>query len=404
MNGMMIPRLTPTTTKLAMGARQTSYGAGMTIDGDPGDLPVLTDLIDAVADLERREDAQDLQLAPSGLVFRFGEEVGAPHHAHRVTARGMADDLIWTRTAFSQLAQRVLPARGGAFLLDLAERNPESKLAGFRLATMAMAEYMRTEHAPLTFRTVRDEVTGRRMVRGVVSAGYNTYADSSFLGALRDGLPDGHSDRWRVISAQVTSDVTRFRLLDVAKLDGGRIDRSAYHPVITGWNSQVGRRAVYLEDGSYRWVCFNGMGSWDGRYKYRWNHTGEASRISRGVRSAVDSIGAKAAGVVDAYNAALETAIDDAWAWFEDNARDAGVHQREIEQIADFTTSDTVSRDAAGQPRLLASVVDYVTEAAHTLYPDDLLEQERLEKAGASLLRKGIRTAKGKRLTAPVRD
>lgn len=382
----------PSTTLLAMGVKQTSYGKGMTV-GDLSKAPGLDELIAACERVENELDAEDLTFSPSSLTFRF-EEPGKRHVGAQLVSDGFGEPLLWSRNAYAQLTRLVCPARGGAFLQELSEQVVTNKGGETRpangLATMALATFLQKETKPVQFRTVRAP-DGQRMVRAVVSNGYAGYDDSAFLKALSRGLGK-RSANLRVISAQVTSEATRFRLVNLDR--GTEIDPTIYYPVITGWNSNVGRRAVYLEDGSFRWACLNGMGSWDARFKYRWNHTGSENRISRAVKSAIDEIGARSSGVVNAYKEALGTGIDDAWDWFEDNAHAAGIHKREIAEVADFVNDPTVSRQGR-RPKLLASVVDWTTLAAHQLYPDDLLEQERLETAGRNLLRKGLKERDG---------
>lgn len=379
----------PSTTHLRVGSRA---GRGMTI-GNTESLIGLDELINNCEKVEALLDEEDLVFSPSTLSFRFGEP-GSRHLGAQVVSDGLGEPLIWSDTAYAQLTRMVAPARGGAFLQALSERRVTNgagveKSATF-LATMSLAAFLQSHTAPVQFRTVRAP-SGARMVRAVVSNGYAGFRDSVFLKALSRGL-GARAEGLRVISASVTDDATRFRLVNLDR--GQEISTQVYYPVITGWNSNVGRRAVYLEDGSFRWTCMNGMGAWDARYQYRWNHTGSNKRITRAVESAIDEIAARSSGVINAYRQALTTGIDNAWEWFEDHARDAGVHQREIAAIAEFTSDPTVSRKGK-EPKLLASVVDWTTLAAHELYPDDLFEQERLEIAGRNLLRKGLKTRDG---------
>tara|TARA_Y100000310_G_scaffold62452_1_gene57773 strand:- start:746 stop:1189 length:444 start_codon:yes stop_codon:yes gene_type:complete len=134
-------------------------------------------------------------------------------------------------------------------------------------------------------------------------------------------------------------------------------------------------------------VCANGMGHWDQRRDWNWIHRGASERIQQGVRSAYQDILTTANGVVDAYNQALEVAIDDACAWMEKELRPMDASTTKLITEAQKNLADPTTTPGGS----LASVVDAITLTAQR--EGDVFQQYEVERMGANVLRKGLAQA-----------
>ena len=331
---------------------------------------------------------QNAAQAPENVERSF-EHLHMDFTGGRVTAkflspRGMGEELLVHENAYSQMAQGVLPGRGGSFLLEQARLSD----AGEKLSTMSWAEFRKGNDKPRLFRTaqMRDaDGTVRRMIRSQHSQGYATYDNVQFVNDLLSNSPE--LAQMGVIGFHVMDTGMRLRFVDA---DGDLPLRQPV-PMVEAWNSEVGRRRVGLLGGMFRLVCTNGMGAWDKKSEFHWRHYGDADRISGGVKSAIEEIRTSASGVVDLYNKALNVGIDDAFAWMMGELEAAGATTAQRDRARVALTDPTTTEGG-----LLASVVDAVTLAAQE--ESDLFAQAEVEQFGARLLRRGLTAARDGRI------
>lgn len=372
----------------------TLHSWATTQDGREGrHLEEIRDLLRAQRDLE---DPQDYERSPSTAVLKLN--YGRAHRMQLLFAEGMGEPMGLSRHALRQLAERTLPSRGLGFmdkLISLRMRNQAGELdeAGAKLATMTWALFNQTRKQPLTFRTVKRGPF--RQVRAVLSQGYAVYDNLQFIEDTLAAL-GSQADLYRAIDWRIDDDAMRVRL--VGGGNGGletwqsrAVDKPI--PMVELWDSEVGKRAVYVKSGTYTLWCSNGCGHWSDDGVWRWNHTGRTSeRIREGVASAIAEAAVKGSGIVEAYNQALNTSINDAFLWFEQQVGN-DVTETQKESVRNTMLNNPTVH---GEGKLLASVVDAVTWVAHE--QADLFEQERLERMGGRLLQRGLGQSEGGRI------
>ncbi len=322
--------------------------------------------------------------------------------------------LPMTRTALVDILNSdVLPSRGRAFLEELlalpgsSDNHARSLQA---IATMATQKFLRAR-GDKTRQLLVSNKHGEDVITGCVGSSYNDYPHVQLMDDMIDGLPDGATD-WQVLSLRLTDNVLRVRFLADDRHIGVGRDHSIVQaedgkliPAIELWNSENGHRAVWLKSLGYRALCANGYASLAEQAVHRWNHVGDAERLRQGIAGAVEDIIIQSRGIADAYDQALDIAVDDAWGWMQDELAD--FTRAEAAAVQDALHHDTTSRDAQGQPRLLASMLDAVTFAAHDIHDrddGDLIRVEQMERAAARMLRRGQREARDGMLHAPIAD
>ena len=324
--------------------------------------------------LSALQDAEDHERSLDQLHVSFTNG----HMEARLLNRNGIEDapMLVTDVGAGQLARDVLPSRFFGGLRDLATMDPH----GEKLATMAWAKFATKASKPRLLRTINVTVDKqvRRAVRSCHSQGYAPYSNLQFVEDMLSHA--GEFASLPVLHWTVTDSVMRIRF---AGCEGGQIELNKATPMIEAWNSEVGLRRVGLRGGMFKLVCTNGMGHWDEKKEWNWIHSGNADRIQVGVRSAFEDLLVSARGVVDAYQTALDTSIDDAFRWMEMEMGRGEVSQRTV-VAAQMALNDPTTTPGGK----LASVVDAITLIAQE--EGDLIQQYELEKLASSILRRGL--------------
>jgi hypothetical protein len=341
----------------------------------------LEDVRDHVKLLAQKQEPLDHERSFSQMHVSF---TGGRVTARLLSRDGAGEEMLVSRNAFSQMSAELLPARFGGGLLDMAALDGD----GEKLATMAWAKFARLDEKPRLFRTVnmKDPVTGRvtRMLRSQHSQGYGTYDNLRFV---EDLLANATDLRDLPVAQFNLSDAgMRLRFIGVPREE---VQLRTPVPMIEAWNSEVGRRRVGLVGGQWKLVCTNGMGSWDRKSEWHWRHYGEGDRIGRGVASAMEEIGTASSRVLEAYDKALSTGIDDAFAFMEQSMRGTASTAFIARSIA------ALDHETTTPGRTLASVVDAITLEAQE---EDLFTQADMEALAADVLRRGLAMANRERI------
>ena len=127
------------------------------------------------------------------------------------------------------------------------------------------------------------------------------------------------------------------------------------------------------------------MGSWDSKTGWTWRHYGNVERIRDGVRSAIEEAQTSASGVVEAYEKALTTEIDDMLSFLDTEMGREGLTGTQKDRAILALTDETTT-----QGDWLASAIDAITLAAQA--EGDLLAQHDMERAASRILIRGLRT------------
>lgn len=362
----------------------------------PRDQLVTRDL-ESVRDLLRkRRGAQepiDHARSLSQAHLKFGD--GSTRRAAFAFLKpgGLEEPMALTHHALRALGREVLPGRGLDFLLEEAALHEQ----GRKLADLNWATFAQRATDPKMVRTIRmrDPITGetRRTVRSVHSTDYAPYDNLEFV----EDLLSGGYDRMPLIAFQETDQSIKLKFalggFDLGEgnvfgeghnfLTGADGKRGIVIPMVEAWNSEAGSRAVTLKPGMFRLICTNTAGSWEDQKTFRWIHRGDRSRIQIGVKDCLTELRTTASGTVKAYEQAVDVAIDDAYAWFERAVNGEELGKGEKEAIRAAFHHETTTPGG-----MLATVVDAVTLIAQDAI--DEFEQERIERVGSNLLRRGL--------------
>ena len=347
-----------------------------------GELPTIREQTSA---LRKLLDPQEIErpLSHSLLAYQGSK---ATLRMLNAAAGGYDDPMTLTRTALSQLAQRVLPGRGLAFVDGLRRIGA----SGQQLSEINWNLFLQQQSRhPALLRTVKLPGQPVRSVRAVLSQKYAIVDNLDVLDALLD---NEEAARLPVISVKITEDAMRVRLaLDPNLMnasDALNFDALTKRPIpmIEVWNSEVGKASVNVQVGTYRVLCANGMTGWGGDSSHwRWNHSGNGNaneRISNGISDALKSARVIAEGMVEAQVASTSVAIDDAFALMTQWANGTLTKT----QIA--TAQQCMSDETSGPKNSLASIVEGLTLAAQS--EGDLFEQRSVEQFASRVLQRGL--------------
>ena len=341
---------------------------------------------DALIQRNKVQEPLDIERSPSQMLVDFTEPGRAKLHLPNRHGE-LGDELLLTENGLRQLGAHVLPSRGVHFLEELAGLGE----GGRKAASITWGMFSQPKVQPRMLRTieVEDPKTGQpvRAVRAAMSQDFAVYDNLNLVNDLLNNL---ETRNLPVLSYHETDHGIRLRMA-LDETEALRVD----HPtrMLEAWNSEVGLRSAGLLGGIFKLWCTNGCGTWDSQSHYRWVHRGDAGRISQGVGDAIEELEVAASGVLDAYNRALNVAVDDAWEWMR-SALKADLTGAQIERSGK-ALMDPTSRPNGGT---LAGVVDAVTLAAQN--EGSLYGQFEMERAAARVMRRGLDRAVDGRLVA----
>lgn len=338
---------------------------------------------DKLSAREQALEPRDIQLPGNHWHFRMPN--GGRAQIARLTEAGIGPDMGLTKNGLLQLCSTVLPSYGFKFLQELSNL-PDPKPGFHRsLAEGIFNRFLAHDSKNRKFRTV--DLPGHgRTVRAVLSEGYTTVDDLDLLGIMLD-IPEFRN--LPVISVDSTDTLTRIKF----GLYPGNGSIAVNRPIPIGIlsNSEVGRRAVRFEGGMFKLMCTNGMGHWDKKLAFRWNHTGNFERISAGLQDAFWTVRTQASGVIEAYERASTIFLDDMGAFMKGlNAslpRDVQFSGRQVERVKASLADPTNTRSDSGLP-VLATVVDAITLAAQS--EKNIEKTEGMEEAAAYVMARGL--------------
>ncbi len=356
------PQLIPSRTLVAKGTTHLDLTA-QSLEG----------VRDYLAKLDALQDPRDHERSFSQLHLSY--------KGGRITGQFLGPNgvegppMLVHKNAYQQISGSLLPPRFGTGLIA------QSKLGGKgeQLSTLSYALFARDSDLPRMFRVanVKDQDgTVHPCIRAQVSQGYARYSNLQFVQDLLDHA--GDLAEMPVVDFRMTDLGFRVRFCDTP-LD--QIELNQPVPMFEAWNSETGSRTTGLNGGAWKLWCTNGCGTWESGKKFEWRHYGDPTRIREGVESACSEIRTQSNGVVEAYNMALDVAIDDAFAFLE---RELTREKATKEQIGKAQKALTHETTAPGG--VLASAVDAITLMAQDY---DLFDQSGLERAAGRILNRG---------------
>ena len=298
-----------------------------------------------------------------------------------------------SKSGYRKLCERAgFPGHMGSNLMHLAKlpMSEGAKVGGKHIASMAAGSMLRGNSNSMMIRTAKDLNNGQRYIRSAHSDSYGILDHITCI----DTLLDSAASEWPVIDFMLTEKSFRCRQL---VLEEGQsledIDLTKWIPSVQTRNSETGDSSFYFGSGGWRATCMNGMYSWNPACSIKARHRGDFAKLQEKIEGGIDSVMAHALGFFEAYDAALETSIQDAFAWFEREASGTNLNitNGEKENVVRAMQDPT-----SGNFGLLTNVFDAVTLAAQESI--DEFRQSQLEDFGASLLRRGLSQAEEGRI------
>ena len=309
----------------------------------------------------------------------------------KVGGQRLDEPLYFTRHGFGQLMRELLPNRGGHNMEETVKAHGEM---GQKLSSMYVNLWASKNDNQRLLRTMKTRQPNGdivRVARSLHSSRYATYDNAEFLTDLLDHSSIGNT---QVIDFRLHDNAMRLRFT-TEKID--RIELNKPIPMFEVWNSEVGLRSTGLRAGAWKLVCFNGLTTFEKRKDFSWRHYGDSTRIRQGVDDALHTLEADANGILRQYNRALETHINDAFAFLEAELAGLGATSEFIDR-ADKAMRDETSSEIGS----LAGVVDGITLAAQHLIEDrstaDLLEQSIFEQMATRIMDRGLRQSENGRI------
>lgn len=292
--------------------------------------------------------------------------------------------LYFTRKGFRDVAGSMLPTYGANFI------EAQSALGeyGRKVSKLNLNLWAANQDNARMQRTVRmrlpDGSIGR-VIRSQHSTNYAQFDNYQFVETL---LQDPTLSKLQVISASVqpTAMSLRFAMEPIGKIELNR-------PVgmFEIRNSETGNASSSITYGIWKLICHNGASAWEKDNVVKWRHYGNTSRIEQGVKDAMVTFRAKAAGMQGKYERALEVAIDREVQWLEYELKHLGASESFIDRVEKALDHETSSERGT-----LANVIDGITLAAqgNFLLEDrsnaDLIQQWEMEAMASRVMDRGL--------------
>jgi hypothetical protein len=291
-----------------------------------------------------------------------------------------------TNTAANHLSSMILPARFFTGLKDLAQLDKE----GAVIASDAWNKFasVTNEQETRLVRTVRRAFAKndiRRVIRSVHGKGYAVYNHTQFVEDMMQN--GGDFVHMPILSWTLTDNAfrVRFAALDGEKAAFGRWDPSVLTnepvPMVEAWNSETGGKSTGLRGGMFNLKDMTGFGHWDQHRDYKWIHRGSTDRIRAGVLTAFENLQATAKEVAEAFLAAREVEVEQPMEFVEEVST----------LLTDRTRKNTeaiLAEDHRPDQGSLAALISALALSA--AQEEDLEEQEKVESAASTLLKKGL--------------
>ncbi|MBG89526.1 MAG: hypothetical protein CMO80_21885 [Verrucomicrobiales bacterium] len=315
-----------------------------------------------------REDREDIVCNISDLHFSFNNQIAT------MKQKTGNCPMLLTKTAWNSLAGKILPRSGKNFVFETMKKDHDGQmLAGVNMNFWALGN-----ETPVKLRTKLARVKGKhfRLVYGVLSPKYTAFDNVDYLNLLAS-IPEIKNQK--VLSLKITDDFFRMRISDEKV-------REVHVPVnmLEAWNSESGKCSARIQAGIFRYICTNGMGSFDKKSEKRFNHVGNQWRIKTGIRSSLHGMHNKASHLKAQYRAALSVRIQEFGEWFRSLSYiNKDFSEKQIETCLEKTKDPTSSPLGT-----LAGLIDGCTLGAQSF---DIFDQLRMEKTASRVMAQGLK-------------
>lgn len=321
--------------------------------------------------IEKLKQPEDVYASSNTVMVEFKDGIMRGHLGGKMYR--------FTRVGARTLASRVLPSRALGTLKSLAEIDEKSEF----LATAVWAKFAtarRDDESLVRIANVGAVRAGKthkvRAIRSVHSANYAPYSHVEFLQAISD-----HAEMFKENKALqfiMTDEVMRVRM----EGEGTK----GLIPVVDIWNSEVGQRSVVLHSGLYNERTESFVGHYSRVGARSWIHSGNPDRIARNVEDSLKHLFSEGNRVREAYEAAMNRAIDDASDWMEELLENRKIASAHIEVAKSHLSSPRVHRSNGDVT--VAGVVDAISLTGAGIEDPEFAYE--VERAAGMALKRGL--------------
>lgn len=337
-------------------------------------------------DVSTRQNAKDITttLDKVQVYFKDGE----------MRATFNKQDYKFLTSGASQLAQLVLPSRHWPGLKTLTTLKAYQ---GEELATKTW-EAFASRHVKKMYviRCVRirndDKSTGLA-IRAIVSPTYGLYSNREFVQDLSYNTTEFGSIP--VLEFTLTDQAMRINFVPI---DSYTSVMSTFAPellevdplpIISAWNSEVGRGKIGLRAGLYNAVTNGGIGHWDDSTEFSWIHRGGSGGMTlrTSIGKAFARLLAAATEVIKAYRDTKHIMVTNPEGWIREQ-------MSQFDSLPDNITSSIIAALASERVtpgNKLATILDAMTLIGGK--EKDIFRKADIEAAAARVMRRGIELA-----------
>lgn len=302
---------------------------------------------------------------------------------------GDKKDLYFLTTGASQIAQLVLPARywrGTKKLTTL----PGGEAVASSAWTIFAAQQNKKQHVVRLVRIKNEDKSISYAVRAVVSPTYALYSNREFVQDLMYNTTEFGS--LPVLQFHLTDQIMRLDFVAIssylslmATFDPSVLDFEPM-PIITAWNSEVGRSKIVLKAGLYNAITNGTVGHWDESTQFSWIHRAGNSgmELKTKVSQAFKELVKASVQVIDAYTDTKHILVENPEAWLKNEiARFDTLPPSITNNVIAALKSDRVTPGDR-----LATILDALTLVSGQ--EKDIFRKADIEAATGRIMKRGL--------------
>ncbi len=355
-----------------------------------------------IKSVEDKQEAKDLQR--EGRMLQLSIENGRAYGT--VFYRDRVDEKMpFTKTAFQQLLGYV----GGVNMNDM-KHNWAVSDRGDKITSALYAHCSIDIEEIFMVRTMLRK--GERIIRSIHKAGHNNcyqpFSNLQLVDDLIAGAPEFAEAP--IVSFRLNDNGVRLTLaspeINEGHVDHQNISRIETHKPVKTFslrNSETGQGSLGIDGGIHTWVCSNGMYSYNKDFSKSTPHRGKSDRLTGWFNGAIEDVLTAQHGVLDKYETALDTYIDDIHAFTAEMFKQAATKSRHSiannkDILNDIKTAGLYD-ETTPQNSSVAQVAQAVALIAQK---QDFVGERLLEEIAMDILYKGTNMAVDGRIIMPV--